>query len=99
MRPERRHSGRNDGAALAALPATFWRKSDKSQGFGDRVPKVECACFRLLQSGPWNNLRSELWFVNWNRWSRGDPEAIRIAKRDLLCLAVVRVSIDVKVEL
>ena len=39
MRPERRPSGRNGGAAQAALPATFWRESAKSQGFGDRVPK------------------------------------------------------------
>src|ERR1700722_104032 len=38
MRPERRLRGRNEGAAQAALLATFWRKSDKSQGIGDRVP-------------------------------------------------------------
>jgi hypothetical protein len=37
-RPERRSSGRNEGVAQAALPATFWREGDKSQGFGDRVP-------------------------------------------------------------
>ena len=42
MRPERRPRGRNDGAAQAALPATFWRESAKSQGFGDRVPKDGC---------------------------------------------------------
>ena len=29
-------------AAQAAPPATFWRESDKSQGFGDRVPKLRC---------------------------------------------------------
>jgi hypothetical protein len=40
MRPERRLRGRNHGAAEAALRATFWRESDKSQGFGDRVPKL-----------------------------------------------------------
>ena len=28
------------GRRKAALPATFWRKSAKSQGFGDRVPNI-----------------------------------------------------------
>src|SRR6516162_2956558 len=40
MRPERRPRCRNGGAASSrprSLP--FWRESDKSQGFGDRVPK------------------------------------------------------------
>ena len=40
MRPERRLSGRNDGAAQAAREGQpFWRESGKSQGFGDGVPK------------------------------------------------------------
>jgi hypothetical protein len=40
MRPERRPRCRNGGAA-PSRPANqpFWRESDKSQGFGDRVLK------------------------------------------------------------
>ena len=43
MRPERRLSGRNQGRRIAALGAPFWREGAKSQGFGDRVPKM-AAC-------------------------------------------------------
>src|ERR1035441_8045308 len=45
MRPERRPRCRNGGAG-GSRPRTppFWRKSDKSQGFGDRVP---CRPFAL----------------------------------------------------
>jgi hypothetical protein len=44
MRPERRLSGRNSSGRRKSprkpnLP--FWRESDKSQGFGDRVPKFQ----------------------------------------------------------
>ena len=45
-----RPRGRNDGAAQAALPATFWRESAKSQGFGDRVPKDRCGLRKFTQN-------------------------------------------------
>jgi hypothetical protein len=50
MRPERRLSGQNarGGGSRSGSQAAFWRESDKSQGSGDRVPRLGSALFRKL---------------------------------------------------
>src|SRR5882762_4376226 len=52
-RPERRSRAGMAGGAGRPVPRPFWRESDKSQGFGDRVPKCRRMSAWELRSDEW----------------------------------------------